>query len=318
MTGKNLVRKLSGLLLLMATHLCQAACTSSSSAGSFGTLSSFTLASTAQTIETGSGFTCANDSILRFLSSDTITATLASSAGESGDIPNMTSSNGAKIPYSICSTSGCTQTYTIGQSITWNPVTILALPGLFDATDGTLPLYMHTSAGLNVPAGTYTDTLTINWNYTVCVIGLLGICVYTTGSSTSTVNLTAIVTNDCTIEEAPDVSFGSAALPADFSSVASALTILCTKNAAYTVNLSSSNPVSGDWRQMSSEIDGSTHYLLYQLYQADGTAWTPENDQSETGTGEDQTVNYTAKVDSSQTNQPAGSYTDTVTVTVTY
>ena len=318
MTGKNLVKQLTGLLLLLVAHMCQASCSSSSSSGSFGTLSSFTLASTAQTIETGSGFTCAEDSVLKLLSSDTITATLASSAGESGDTPNMTSSSGATIPYSICSASSCDETYAIGDTITWTPTTILGLLGLFDATDGTLPLYMHTSAGLNVPAGTYTDTLTINWNYSVCVIGVLGICVYTTGSSTSTVTLTAIITNDCTIEEAPDVSFGSEALPADFASVASALTIVCTKNAAYTVKLDSSNPVSGDWRQMSSTIDGSTYYLLYQLYQSDGTAWTSDNDQSETGTGENQTVNYTATVDSSQSNQPAGSYTDTVTVTVTY
>lgn len=317
MTGNAFILRLAGLLLLCFSHLCLADCTASSASGSFGSLSSFTLASTAETVETGSGFTCTGG-LLTLLSTDTITATIASSAGENGSTPQMTSASGSAIPYTICASSGCGTTYTIGQTITWNSTSLLGLLGLFDASDGSLPLYIHTTAGLNVPAGTYTDTITIDWHYNICFIGLLGICAYTTGDTTSAVTLTAIVTNDCTIEEAPDVSFGSAALPADFSPVASALTILCTKNAAYTVNLNSSNPVSGDWRQMSSAIDGSTHYLLYQLYQADGTAWTPENDQSETGTGEDQTVNYTAKVDSSQTNQPAGSYTDTVTVTVTY
>ncbi|MBS0909013.1 spore coat protein U domain-containing protein [Tatumella sp. JGM118] len=317
MTGNSFLLRLAGLLLLFVSHLCLADCTASSASGSFGSLSSFTLASTAETVETGSGFTCTGG-LLTLLSTDTITATIASSAGESGSTPQMTSASGSAIPYTICASSGCGTTYTIGQTITWSSTSLLGLLGLFDASDGSLPLYIHTAAGLNVPAGTYTDTITINWHYNICFIGLLGICAYTTGDTTSTVTLTAIVTNDCTIEEAPDVSFGSAALPADFASVASALTVLCTKNAAYTVNLSSSNPVSGDWRQMSSAIDGSTRYLLYQLYQADGTAWTPENDLSETGTGESQTINYTATVDSSQTNQPAGSYTDTITVTVTY
>ena len=76
--------------------------------------------------------------------------------------------------------------------------------------------------------------------------------------------------------------------------------------------------MSGDFRQKASTGEGTTRYLLYQFSQPDGTTWTTGNDLSETGTGDSQTVNYTATVDTAQTNKPAGSYTDTVTVTVTY
>ncbi|ARU94942.1 Csu type fimbrial protein [Tatumella citrea] len=307
------------LLLLVAgiSHFARADCSTISSSGNFGTVSSFTLASTAETVETGSGFTCSGG-LLTLLSTNTITATLASSTGESGTTPQMVSSSGASFPYTICAASDCSSTYSIGQTITWTSTSLLGLLGLFNSSDGTLPLYIHTTAGLNVPAGTYTDTIVINWNYNICFIGLLGLCVYTNGTATSTVVFSAIVTNDCAIVDAPDVDFGSAALPANFASIASALTVRCTKNAAYKINLTSSNPLSGDFRQMASTSDGTTHYLLYQFYQPDGTAWTPDNDLSETGTGDSQTVNYTATVDTAQTNKPAGSYSDTVTVTVTY
>ncbi len=315
---RNLTRQLLLLLLLCTSHAAFADCSTLSSNGSFGSVSSFTLYSSPETVETGSGFTCSGG-LLTLLSTDTITATLASSAGENGTTPQMLSSaSGGIIPYTLCAASDCSSTYSIGQTITWTSTSLLGLLGLFNASDGTLPLYIHTLAGLNVPAGTYTDTIVINWHYNICFIGVLGLCVYTTGDTTSTVVFSADVTNDCIIENAPDVDFGSAALPADFASIASALTIRCTKNAAYKINLTSSNPLSGDFRQMASTDGGTTRYLLYQFYQPDGTSWTTDNDLSETGTGNSQTVNYTATVDTAQVNKPAGSYSDTVTVTVTY
>lgn len=318
MITKKIILRLFCLLLAGVSHLCLADCTASSASGSFGSVSSFILNTTPETVETGSGFTCSGG-LLTLLSTNTITATIASSAGMSGSTPQMVnSSTGSAIPYTLCSAAGCAQNYTIGQTITWSSTSLLGLLGLFNASDGSLPLFIHTNSGLNVPAGTYNDTLTINWHYNICFIGLLGLCVYTTGDATSTVAFSATVTNDCAIENAPDISFGSAALPTGFSSIASALTVRCTKNATYQVNLTGSNPVSNDWRQMSSLVDGSTYYLQYQIYQPDGTAWTAGNDLSETGTGASQTLNYTANVNTAQTNPPAGNYAETVTVTVTY
>lgn len=291
-----------------------AACTASSSSTDFGSVSSFTLASTAQVVETGTGFTCSG-SALSLLSTNTVTGTISSSSHASGTSPQAyNSSTGSSIPYTICGDSACSTTYSIGSSKTWSSTSLLGLLGLFNASDGSLPLYLKSTAGVNVPAGTYTDTLTLNWSYSICFVGVLGICAYTTGTATSTIQIQFEVTNDCAIDSAPDLDFGSASLSASFSSVSSALAIRCTLNAAYSVNLASSNATSGDWRQMS---NGSS-LLQYQLYQSDGTAWTPSNDLSETGTGIAQSINYSAKVNPDQTNQPAGSYSDTVTVTVTY
>ena len=309
-------RMLMALIVLLSgwSGSLWAACTASSSSTDFGSVSSFTLASTAQVVETGTGFTCSG-SALSLLSTNPVTGTLSSSANASGTSPqDYNSSTGSYIPYTICGDSACSTTYSIGSSKTWSSTSLLGLLGLFNASDGSLPLYLKSTAGVNVPAGTYTDTLTLNWSYSICFVGVLGICAYTTGTATSTIQIQFEVTNDCAIDSAPDLDFGSASLPASFSSVSSALAIRCTLNAAYSVNLASSNATSGDWRQMS---NGSS-LLQYQLYQSDGTAWTPSNDLSETGTGIAQSINYSAKVNPDQTNQPAGSYSDTVTVTVTY
>lgn len=291
-----------------------AACTASSSSTDFGSVSSFTLARTSQVVETGTGFTCAG-SALSLLSTNTVTATISSSANASGTSPQAYNSRtGSYIPYTICGDSACSITYSVGSSKTWRSTSLLGLLGLFNSSDGSLPLYLKSTAGVNVPAGTYTDTITLNWSYRICFVGVLGICAYITGTATSTIQIQFEVTNDCAIDSAPDLDFGIASLPASFSSVSSALVIRCTLNAAYSVNFGSSNATSGDWRQMS---NGSS-LLQYQLYQPDGTAWTSSNDLSETGTGVAQSINYSAKVNPDQTNQPAGNYSDTVTVTVTY
>lgn len=71
--------------------------------------------------------------------------------------------------------------------------------------------------------------------------------------------------------------------------------------------MASSNPLSGQYRQMSSLINGTTYYLQYQLLKADSTVWTPTNDLAATGNGNSQAVSYTAQVNTSQANVPAGS-----------
>ncbi|MGK3124896.1 spore coat U domain-containing protein [Candidatus Pantoea formicae] len=309
-------RMLMALVVLLSgwSGTLWAACTGSSSSTALGSISSFTLASTAQVVETGTGFTCSG-SALSLLSTNTVTGTISSSANASGTTPRFyNSSTGSYVPYSICSDSACSTVYNIGSSKTWSSTSLLGLLGLFNASDGSLPLYLKTTTGVNVPAGTYTDTLTLSWNYSICFVGVLGLCVYTTGTATSTIQLQFEVTNDCAIDSAPDVDFGSASLPASFSAVSSTLAVRCTLNAAYSINLASSHASSGDWRQMSN----GDSLLQYQLYQSDGTAWTASNNLSETGTGAAQSINYSAKINPDQTNQPAGSYSDTVTVTVTY
>ena len=93
-------RMLMALIVLLSgwSGSLWAACTASSSSTDFGSVSSFTLASTAQVVETGTGFTCSG-SALSLLSTNTVTGTLSSSANASGTSPPAyTSSTGSYIP----------------------------------------------------------------------------------------------------------------------------------------------------------------------------------------------------------------------------
>lgn len=132
------------------------------------------------------------------------------------------------------------------------------------------------------------------------------------GTATNVVDVTLVVSDICVVVDAPDVDFGSAALPASFSSVSGTLQVRCTLESAYTVDLSSDDETS-DWRVMTSS--GNSDYTLqYQLYRSDSTAWSSDNDISDTGSGLAQSITYTAQINSDQDNVQAGSYTVTVTV----
>lgn len=305
-------------LLLLGLPSAYAACASSPGTGNFGTLSSFTAGSTAQNVTAASGFKCSG-SLLSLLSTNTVSATIATSANGVGTLAEMLGPNGVKLPYQICQDSACGTVVNVGAQTVWSSTTLLGLLGLFNASDGSLPLYLRTVTGVNLPAGNYTDTLGINWAYHICFIGVLGLCVYTDGTDSTTVTVNMQVTNFCYIDNAPNVNFGSAAFPAGFASVTNnSLSIRCTLNAAYNVNLTSTVPGSGQFRQMSSSNNGVTSYLQYQIFKSDASVWTAATNTSLTGTGASQNVAYTATVNPAQANPPPGTYSDTVLVTVTY
>ena len=91
---------------------------------------------------------------------------------------------------------------------------LLALQG--GGSSFTTPLFARLTAAPNVAAGTYNDTLTVQWDYSVCNgVNVLGVvCTgYDSGKVVITLQLTLVVGNDCKIT-APDLSFGSAALAA--------------------------------------------------------------------------------------------------------
>ncbi|WP_426768590.1 Csu type fimbrial protein [Erwinia aphidicola] len=310
-----LIVLLAGLLGLPCV---QASCTTISANSSFGNVSSFVLAGSAQIVESGSGFTCSG-SLLSLASTNTITATVASSAHASGNQPQLYGAeSGSYVPYSLCSDSSCASTYHSGDTITWRSTSLLGLLGLFNSSDGSLPLYLRTITGVNVPAGFYNDTITLNWKYHICFVGVLGVCVYTDGTATSTLNVSLQVSNDCYLDSAPDVNFGSAALPGQFSTISNSLSVRCTRNATYTINLSGVNPVRNEWRQMAGVSGGKKHFLQYKINKNDGSAWGPDNDLTVVGSGSSQTIPYSANINPEQTGQPSGVYSETVTVTIGY
>ncbi|BES85564.1 hypothetical protein PEC302107_14900 [Pectobacterium araliae] len=272
---------------------------------------------TPQIVTSGSGFRCTG-SILSLASTNTISATIQSDSNPSGTTMRMRRGTSSDyVPYSLCMDSGCGTLYNIGSTYTWSRTTLLDLFGLFNSPDGTMPLFIRTSIGNNVAAGSYTDTVTIKWDYSICTVGILGGCYYDTGTQVSALNITMNITNDCQITSAPNISFGIAAFPADFAAVNGSLGVSCTLLGAYTVKLVSPHPDDANWRRMTATVGGAPSYLQYQLYRTGNIAWTETNDYSGTGSGVTQSIPYTARINASQASKPEGAYKDTVTINVT-
>ncbi|MEH2921059.1 spore coat U domain-containing protein [Samsonia erythrinae] len=304
---------------LLYSQYSVADCTVPNSSVTLGPYASSVLSSNSspQITQSGSGFRCTG-SLLSLVGTNTIDATVESAINASGSTMRLHRENSSDyVPYSLCMDSGCGTLYNIGSTYKWSRTTFLGILGLFNSSDGTMPIFLRTSIGNNVAAGVYTDTLTIKWDYKLCAFGIGGLCFYDEGTKWSTLNITMTVTNDCNITNAPNINFGTAALPASFAAVTSGIGVNCTRLGAYTVKLTSSHPDDPNWRRMTSTAGGTANYLQYQLYRSDNMAWTETNDYAGVGSGIIQTIPYTARINANQGNKPVGSYHDTVTVTVT-
>lgn len=304
------------VLALAAGGVCAQSCSTTAGSADFGSVDSISVYQTSQSTTASAGFSCSG-SALSLITTNYITVTLSASGYATGTQPRLFG-NGYYIPYNVYLDSAHAESLSVGGKHTWTITSLLGLLGLFNSSADTIPLYLATATGSNVAAGTYSDTLTLTWNYSICWVGVIACLVNSSGTATNQVPVTLVVSDICVVVDAPDVNFGSAALPSSFNTVSGTLQVRCTLQSAYVVDLSSDDE-SSDWRLMRGGDSGNNGYTLqYQLYRADSTAWSSDNDLSATGSGLAQSITYTGRINPDQDNRPAGSYSDTVTVTVSY
>ena len=309
-----------GLLCCLAAFEAKAGCTVAgvASPASYGPISSTLVRTAAQsTSSSNAGLTCTAGGISllgEVYFKATITSSNSGMVGPTGDV----------IAYTIYASNSIAKPITRGQAFDFSS------NGLLGATaPSMIPLYFTTAAN-NVAAGVYTETLNVRWDWSYCTgLGVLGICLgYDTGSNKiSTLTVSMTVANDCTIS-APSISFGSAPVVSAFSTVSQTVSVNCTKGSAYTVGLGDgTHPVSvGGRRQMMS----GGNYLAYDIFQSAGTTrWgsvgaarrassTAEvNPGNGLGSGS-QIFNYNARIYTDQATPPAGTYTDSVVLDVSF
>lgn len=144
-------------------------------------------------------------------------------------------------------------------------------------------------------------------------------------TSGNSFQVTATVTSACTVS-GTTLNFGSAidplatATPLDATST---LTVQCTNTTPYTVALNAGVNAGGTSNFGARTMKSGSHTLAYQLYLdagrssvwGDGTA--SSSTSPGTGTGSAQTLTIYGRLPS-LANVVPGSYTDTVTVTVSY
>lgn len=294
-----------------------AQCRVPSTSSSLGTASSIALDGNLQPSQASTGFNC-DAPTLSIAGTNRVIATFGASNNATSGLRRLKhATKNDYLPYTLCTDQACNNTLGIAGSHTWSNSTLLGLLGLFTGPNATLPLWIKTSAGATLSAGTYTDVIAVNWDYSVCDVGIGNLCLTYSGKPSSNITLTLTVTNDCQISTVNNVMFASAAFPSAFAPINSSLGVLCTKDGAYSVALTSTHPDDANWRRMTADVSGTNYYLQYQLYRADNSAWTESNSYAGTGTGATQTIPFTARINANQANKPAGSYKDTVSVAVT-
>jgi len=144
-------------------------------------------------------------------------------------------------------------------------------------------------------------------------------------SGTGNFQVSATVASSCTVSGAL-LNFGSAidplaaSVPVDASS---ALTVQCTNTTPYAVSLDAGLNAGGAGNFGSRSMKSGSNALAYQLYVNAGrtTVWGDgsggSSTASGTGTGSTQNITVYGRVPSLSGVVP-GTYTDTVTVTITY
>jgi spore coat protein U-like protein len=144
-------------------------------------------------------------------------------------------------------------------------------------------------------------------------------------TSTSTFNVTATVNAACSVS-ASNLAFGiyNPTLAASLN-ISTSMNVICTNGSAYTVGLDAGTGSGATvTNRLMTRISGGTDTIAYSLYQNAGltTVWGQTigtNTVAGTGSGIAQPITvYGSIFASNLTSVPPASYSDTITVTVTY
>ncbi|AQS41894.1 MAG: Secreted pili protein involved in motility and biofilm formation [Candidatus Tokpelaia hoelldobleri] len=178
-------------------------------------------------------------------------------------------------------------------------------------TSYTQPFTGSIAAGQVVPAGTYSTTSRYTTYFTSGLIApiLLGSCFNSGQNITSAVTITAIIQPNCNVS-ANDINFGTQTVLTQTLSAQGAIIVNCTLAQPYSVSLASSTGM----RMMNGSQ--SIQYGLFSdpAYQS---SWNGTTAINGVGIGSNQTIPVYARVLPQQT-PSAGTYSDTVAITVTY
>lgn len=319
------MRRLLWLLLLLCSGQAWSVCTVSTTNGAFGPVTSFALNSTAQT--TSANLVVGCTTVLNLLTNDNVTLTLIGASTTANNQAAMKRTDNAAItdliPVRLCAKANCSDNseITLNSSYTWSGSTLLTLLG---SSRYTIPLYFNTVAGQNVTAGPYQVILNFSVSYSICSLGLVGICTSAqTGTVTVSTQLNMTITNDCTTISAPNVNFGSAPLVRSFPTVSQSIGITCTKGSTYTVGINNGSYANGNVRNMAS----GSNRLSYEIYKGSTSnrwgsvgseRWASSASTQTSADGLLRTYNYTASILATQTTPPGGTYSDTLVIDIAF
>ncbi|MGN6480863.1 Csu type fimbrial protein [Luteibacter sp.] len=245
---------------------------------------------------------------------------------------------GDRMQYNVYKDATRTAIWGVVNNVTYAPLTVTAQVPLLtagNAITGSVVAYGRVPAGQSsLSPGNYTGTITggttgtaLTYSYNEallsigtypasCTAGGTAAAATVAGPSTS---VTASVAPKCTLATATDLNFGSVpGLLRTNTDQTSLIRATCTNRAAYQVGLSNGQNASGSVRRMA----GGGRFVTYELYRDAqrtlrwGSALNTDT-QPGTGSGSEQTLTVYGRVPI-QSAAVAGTYSDVVTITVTY
>lgn len=303
------------VVALLMPSVAQAACTLGSGTLQFAATGSYAVQSGSVPATSGlGGLSCTGTPIV-LLGGNHARATVTSARGF-----QLGGTSGDLIPYRLSANASGSRAFTQGGTIDFFSGDLI---GLLSGSNLQPVFHANILGNANVAAGVYRDTLTVQWSWSICrLINLVGICILSeSGSGVAVIDVTITVSADCRIS-APPLDFGSASLVRQFAEVSQSVLVDCTKGSRYNVTLTSGGGgTARPWRTMRS---ARGDVLRYNLYRSDGSAiWDESNPLPSAAPGNGGVVpnhpfTYRAKIDANQPTPPAGSYTDTVSVVVTF
>lgn len=148
------------------------------------------------------------------------------------------------------------------------------------------------------------------------------------GTSTATLSVSIVITASCTINPATLVfaSTAGTSLIATAVNGSSTVSVTCTSGSPYSIAMDNGANASGGQRRMAS----GANFLNYNLYvdAAHTLSWSTAINPTScttsgdcylgTGNGSAQSINIYGVVPTTATAPPPGTYTDTVTMTITF
>ena len=177
------------------------------------------------------------------------------------------------------------------------------------------------SVASSVTPGTYVSTFTaadlqISYGYTTPAD-----CIENLGTNTTASFQVMAGINETCLVSASDLNFGEVSSLASDVIGTSAVSVTCTTGLDYAVSLNGG--LYGTIAARKMKIAGGTDTVDYNLYTnaTRSTLWgdsTAGSVQAGDGTGAAQALTVYGKVDAQASTPAAGTYTDTITVTVTY
>lgn len=249
----------------------------------------------------------------------------------SGSTPRSLANGSYSLQYNLYSDAAHTQVFGSVSSAPPTPVAVdfnLGLLGIITGGTSTVnvTLYGYVPASqISAPAGLYTQSFAGS-NAAVNYTGYTGAAPACSGAWTSggsfAFSVNATVINDCNISANP-INFGSSGVLATALFATGAVTAQCTLNDNYTIALNAGTTVGATLADRQMTIAGGGSVAHYQLYTSSGYSaiWGDGTPGTSTlggsGNGSNQTYVVYGQVPVQSTPKP-GSYSDTVTATITY